>query len=376
MLGFWGPGGVKPGTFWEVGQRFYHCTTIAPKVEVEPWTMNNMLLSLQWAVTVQPPSTSTFILLLFWNYFKQYNHRYTKYFQAGDSKKSITLFTKYPCLGTDVRSHWWLVHYYKSHGSESAGNNLIVYKQGLEKELPTTGIKQLQPHPPTPHPYSLHPPGRTPNESRLRKTTDNDAAVGENYPWEEWVPQPWQHTLRLKDWGSVRFRSVLGAVFQVWTESGFSSQQQVQKSFSGFFLFRTLKEPLCAAAFTDEWFFWRFSLAASANTMSSTSSCWYEPLLLALCPFTHLSGGFLADVSKNIIPWTLAKLIACSWPTCSRVLLGSRRSPLLPTRNLQNGCEHLYKTQTHNTQLPFGYCFDCAQKMDRERNVNWKLTAE
>ena len=87
--------------------------------------------------------------------------------------------------------------------------------------------------------------------------------------------------------------------------------------------------------FAAKGFFCLFSLAPTAVTMSSTLSCWYETSPAPRCPFTRFSGGFLADVSKNIIPWALAKLIACSWLTWPSVVLGSRRSLLLPTRNLR-----------------------------------------
>lgn len=115
----------------------------------------------------------------------------------------------------------------------------------------------------------------------------------------------------------------------IWQQS--STQQQVHSSFSGFFLFPTLNEPLCARVLAAEGFLCLFSLAATAKTMSSTLSSWYSPC----CPCTRLTGGFLADVSKNIMPWALAKLIACSWLTCRSFLPGSRRSLLLPSTNLE-----------------------------------------
>lgn len=112
------------------------------------------------------------------------------------------------------------------------------------------------------------------------------------------------------------------------------SQQQVHSSFSGLFLFRTLKEPLYAGKFAAVGFFCLFSLAPTATTMSSTLSCWYGTSPSPRPPLKHLFGGLLADVSKNIMPWALAKLTARSWLTWPSVLRGSRRSLLFPTRNL------------------------------------------
>lgn len=112
------------------------------------------------------------------------------------------------------------------------------------------------------------------------------------------------------------------------------SQQQVHSSFSALFLFRTLKEPLYAGKFAAEGFFCLLSLAPTATTMSSTLSCWYGTSPSPRPPLKHLFGGLLADVSKNIMPWALAKLTASSWLTWPSVLRGSRRSLLFPTRNL------------------------------------------
>ena len=112
------------------------------------------------------------------------------------------------------------------------------------------------------------------------------------------------------------------------------SQQQIHISLSGLFLFGILKEPLCTRAFAAEGLFCLLSLAPTAATMSSTLSCWYDTSPSLRRPLTHLFGGFLADVSKNIMLWALAKLMACSWLTWPSTLRGSRRSLLFPTRNL------------------------------------------
>lgn len=106
-------------------------------------------------------------------------------------------------------------------------------------------------------------------------------------------------------------------------------------SFSARLLLRhTLKEPLYVRAFADEGFFCLFSVVPTAMTTSSTLSRLYGTALLPCCPFTPFLGRFLADVSKSIMLWTLAKFMACSWLTWPAVLMGSRRSLLLPTRNL------------------------------------------
>lgn len=110
-------------------------------------------------------------------------------------------------------------------------------------------------------------------------------------------------------------------------------QQQVQGSFSGR-LRRILKEPLYVRDVTLDGFLCLFRAAPTAETMSSTSSRWNAVSLFLCRPFTLLLSEFLADVSKKTMPWNLAKLSASSWLTWRSALLASRRSHLLPIRNL------------------------------------------
>lgn len=111
-------------------------------------------------------------------------------------------------------------------------------------------------------------------------------------------------------------------------------QQQVHTSFSGLFLFGSLNDPLYVGTLVTEGFFCLFSLAPTATTMSSTSFCWCGTSPSLSRVLTRVFGGSLADVSKNIMPWALAKLIAHSWFTCPSVLQALRRSLLFPIKNL------------------------------------------
>lgn len=115
------------------------------------------------------------------------------------------------------------------------------------------------------------------------------------------------------------------------SEKASVSQQQVHMFFSGVLLFGILKDPFMVGL---AGLFCLLSLAATAKTMSSTLSCWYGTSLPLLWLLPLLFGEFLADVSKNIMPWDLARVIGNSWLTWLSAQLGSRRSLLLPTRNL------------------------------------------
>lgn len=110
-------------------------------------------------------------------------------------------------------------------------------------------------------------------------------------------------------------------------------QQHIHTSFSVLILF-TLKESLYAGEFAADSIFCLFTLAPTATTMSSTLSCWRSTSPSPQTPLKLWFGGLLADVSKNIIPWFLAKLMACSWFTWWSAQWGVRRSLLFPTRNL------------------------------------------